>query len=170
MVSERAVRGHTGMTKTIFFDREPIATDIPEIPIANDLCFVLQRANRIISRGADSALRATGLTAEQTLLLAAIAEAGSPRAADLSRSLGIDASTIAANLKPLMRQELVFAPVDITDRRARRLFLTVAGSERLERGIKQLQEYEGGLAVECDGNTDLRGLCQALSSLAEACL
>ncbi|CDM60586.1 hypothetical protein LPU83_pLPU83c_0024 (plasmid) [Rhizobium favelukesii] len=79
---------------------------------------------------------------------------GSPRAADLSRSLGIDASTIAANLKPLMRQELVFAPVDVTDRRARRLFLTVAGSERLERGIKQLQEYEGGLASECDGNTD----------------
>ncbi|WP_208245317.1 hypothetical protein WGT02_35710 (plasmid) [Rhizobium sp. T1470] len=78
MVSGRATRGHTGMTKAIFFDREPIATDIAENPIANDLCFVLQRANRIISRGADSALRATGLTAEQTLLLAAIAEAGVP--------------------------------------------------------------------------------------------
>ena len=121
-------------------------------------------------RAALTLLRATGLTAEQTLLLAAIAEAGSPRTADLSRSLGIDASTIAANLKPLMRQELVFAPVDITDPRARRLFLTVAGSKRLERGIKQFQEYEGGLAVECDGDTDLRGLYQTLSSLPEACL
>jgi DNA-binding MarR family transcriptional regulator len=169
MVSERAVRGHTGMTKTIFFDREPIATDIPEIPIAT--IYALYFSGPIaLFRAALTLLRATGLTAEQTLLLAAIAEAGSPRTAGLSRSLGIDASTIAANLKPLMRQELVFAPVDITDPRARRLFLTVAGSKRLERGIKQFQEYEGGLAVECDGDTDLRGLYQTLSSLPEACL
>jgi hypothetical protein len=70
MVSERAVRGHTGMTKTISFDREPIATDIPEIPIAT--IYALYFSGPIaLFRAALTLLRATGLTAEQTLLLAA---------------------------------------------------------------------------------------------------
>lgn len=157
------------MTKTIVFDREPMAIDIAESIIAADLCFVLQRANRVISRGADSALRATGLTVEQTLLLAAIAEAGSPRAGDLSRALGVDASTMAANLKPLVRQQWVSAEADVVDRRARKLCLTKTGTELLEKGIKQLQEYESDLAAEGGRKTDLNGLCRALSVLAEAC-
>lgn len=158
------------MAKPILLNQRSLTTDIAEIPISDDLCFVLQRANRVISRGADSALRAAGLTGEQTLLLAAIAEAVSPRAADLSRSLGVDASTITANLKPLIRQNWVSAVADVVDRRARRLCLTEAGSERLERGLKELQKYESGLIAKGSGKTDLHGLCQALGKLTEACV
>lgn len=80
-----------------------------------DLCFVVQRANRTISRGADTALRTVGVTAGQTLLMAAIAEAGSPRSADLSLALDLDPSTITANLKPLMAQGLILTSVDVSD-------------------------------------------------------
>ena len=55
MVSERAVRGHTGMTKTIFFDREPIATDIPEIPIATIYALYFSGPIALFRCGADSA-------------------------------------------------------------------------------------------------------------------
>jgi DNA-binding MarR family transcriptional regulator len=87
-------------------DRESIEDEITNSPLAEDLCFVLQ-AHRVISRRVDTSLRATGLTAEQSLLLAAIAEAGSPRTADAADVLGLDPSTVAANLKPLVRQNWV---------------------------------------------------------------
>lgn len=38
------------------------------LTIDNHVCFVVQRASRIISRSADNALRSTGLTVEQTIL------------------------------------------------------------------------------------------------------
>jgi DNA-binding MarR family transcriptional regulator len=152
------------------FDREMVRTEIAKSPIDNDLCFVVQQANRLITRRADAALRTTGLTAEQTLLLSAIGEAGSPRAAGFPRALCIDASTIATNLKPLMRQNWVFALADVDDRRARRLFLTEAGSERLETALETLRDFENGLAVKIGGKTNLRGVCHKLSGLITACL
>lgn len=130
------------MAKPAFSDRGSIDNGITGSPIDNDLCFVLQRAHRVMSRRAGTALRAAGLTAEQTLLLAAIAEASSPRAADLSHTLGLDASTIAANIKPLVRENWIFAVVDVDDRRARRLFVTEAGRERLDVALKHLQGFE----------------------------
>ncbi|QPB23844.1 winged helix-turn-helix transcriptional regulator (plasmid) [Rhizobium sp. 007] len=160
----------TRTSKPKSFGRERIKSEITEHPIDNDLCFVLQRANRVVSRRADAALRAAGLTAEQTLLLAAIAEAASPRAADLSRALGIEASTIAANLKPLMKQSWTFALVDVDDRRARRLFLTEAGSERLQMAVRHLQEFEDVLSIQIGGKRNVRTVCHTLSTLTTACL
>ncbi len=115
-------------------------------------------------------LRATGLTAEQSLLLAAIAEAGSPRANDLAYVLGLDPSTIAANLKPLVRQNWVIVLVDAEDRRARRLFLTDAGSERLGMAIKHLRGFEDALAVQIGGKRNVRTVCHTLSGLTTACI
>jgi len=124
----------------------------------------------MISRRVDTALRATGLTAEQSLLLAAIAEAGSPRAVDLSQVLALDPSTIAANLKPLVRQNWVVVLADADDRRARRLFLTDAGSERLKMALHHLEEFEDALAGQIGGKRNARTVCHALSGLTAACL
>lgn len=148
---------------------ETIGFDQELIPIANDLCFVLHRANRVTSRGADAALRATGLTAKQTLLLAAIAEVGALRASDICRGLGIDASTVAANLKPLMREGWVITSLDINARRARKIILTEAGIERLKVAARQLQEYEQGLAADRGGRFELYSLYQQLNQVTEAC-
>ncbi|WP_105383458.1 MarR family winged helix-turn-helix transcriptional regulator [Neorhizobium alkalisoli] len=141
------------MSKPTSSGRESIRDEATNSPVAENLCFVLQRTYRAISRRADTTLRAAGLTAEQSLLLAAIAEAGSPRAADLSQVLGLNPSTIATNLKPLVRRNWVTVRVDVGDRRARRLFLTGDGSERLKMALKHLQEFEEALAMQMGGDT-----------------
>jgi DNA-binding MarR family transcriptional regulator len=170
MVQTLAIRGRIKMSKPASSDRGSIEDEITNRPLEEDLCFVLQRTYRVISRRVDTALRATGLTAEQSLLLAAIAETGSPRAADLSQVLDLDPSTIAANLKPLVRQNWVVVSVDADDRRARRLFLTDAGSERLKMALKHLQEFEDALAVQIGGKRNARTVCHALSGLTKVCL
>lgn len=104
------------------------------------------------------------------MLLATIAEAGSPRAADLSQVLCLNPSTIAANLKPLVRRNWVTVLVDVDDRRARRLFLTGDGSERLKMALKHLQEFEEALAMQMGGTRNIRCVCHTLGELTTACL
>jgi DNA-binding MarR family transcriptional regulator len=170
-LAERLVAGGVKrMAKPAFSDRRSIKNEPVNGPLAEDLCFVLQRTHRVISRRADTALRATGLTGEQSLLLAAIAEASSPRAADLAQVLGLVPSTVAANLKPLVRQNWVIVLVDVDDRRARRLFLTDSGSERLKMAFKHLQGFEDALAVQIGGKRNVRNVCHTLSGLTTACL
>jgi DNA-binding MarR family transcriptional regulator len=79
-------------------------------------------------------------------------------------------STIAANLKPLVRQNWVFVLADADDRRATRLFLTAAGSERLKMALHHLQEFDEALAVQIGGKRNARTVCHALSGLTAACL
>lgn len=158
------------MSRPVSSDRGSSEDEIIDGSLADDLCFVLQRTSRVISRRVDTALRATGLTAEQSLLLTAIAEAGSPRAVDLSQVLALDPSTIAANLKPLVRQNWVVVLADADDRRARRLFLTDAGSERLKMALDHLQEFEDALAGQIGGKRNARTVCHVLSGLTAACL
>lgn len=71
------------MFKIHVSDRGSIKAEMVENPLAWDLCFAVQRTNRIISRQVNEALRSTGLTAEQIFLLAAIGEAGSPRISEV---------------------------------------------------------------------------------------
>ncbi len=72
--------------KTHVSDQGSIKAEMVENPLAGNLCFAVQRTNRIISRQINDALRSTGLTAEQIFLLAAIGEAGSPRIGGFANS------------------------------------------------------------------------------------
>ena len=59
-----------------------------------------------------------------------------PEAASIgavSALLGMDRTTLTANLKPLERRGLVTVAVDATDRRGRRMALTAAGRALLGR-------------------------------------
>lgn len=80
----------------------------------------------------DQALQSLHLTGEQATLLAALGAARSARAKDLSHILGLDASTISANIKPLLSRGLVSIVVDPMDRRAKKLSLTAEGADQLE--------------------------------------
>ena len=168
MASDHVIRANAAMTELHYFERGSEPRDLAGLTIANDLCFVVQRANRIISRGSDTALRSTGLTTEQTLLLSAIAQAGSVRAAELSRDLVVDATTITANLKPLIREGWICTSVDVNDGRARRISLTKAGIERLEMAIKHLQQYERALTERIGGETNRHAVCDTLDKVAIA--
>jgi len=47
-----------------------------------------------------------------------------PTIGSVAALLGMDRTTLTANLKPLERRQLITVSVDGTDRRSRRLFLT----------------------------------------------
>lgn len=142
---------------------------IVENPLAGDLCFAVQRTNRIISRQVNDALCSIGLTAEQIFLLAAIGEAGSPRISAVSRLLGLDHSTVVSNLKPLVRKNWVRMSMDVDDRRARRLLLTANGRARLGMASERLQELEDALVKKVGGAQNTLGLCRMLGELSTAC-
>lgn len=140
-----------------------------ENPLAGNLCFAMQRTNRIISRQINDALRSTGLTAEQIFLLTAINEAGSHRISEVSLLLGLDHSTVVSNLKLLLRNNWVTMSVDVDDRRARTLLLTDNGSARLGMAFERLQELEDALVKKIGGTQNTLGLCRMLGELSTAC-
>ncbi|MBB2908709.1 DNA-binding MarR family transcriptional regulator [Rhizobium sp. RAS22] len=157
------------MFKTHVSDQGSIKAEMVENPLVGNLCFAVQRTNRIISRQINDALRSTGLTAEQIFLLAAIGEAGSPRISEVSLLLGLDHSTVVSNLKPLVRKNWVTMSVDVDDRRARRLLLTDNGSARLAMAFERLQELGDALMKKVGGTQNTLSLCRMLSELSTAC-
>lgn len=99
------------------------------------LCLQVQRAARLLARRFDLALKTFGLTNGQFSLLMSLNRPEPPRLADLVAFLGMDASTLTAALKPLVRRGLVRAAPDETDARARRLSLTDAGHATLTQAL-----------------------------------
>ena len=99
------------------------------------LCLHLQRAARAIARVFDEALKPVGLTHGQFSLMVALNRPEPPLLGELARFLAMDRTTLTANLKPLERRGLVAVTPDARDRRARRLSLTGAGQDVLERAV-----------------------------------
>jgi len=95
------------------------------------LCFATQRAARALARRFDEALRPAGLTSGQFSLLMSLNQPEPPSVGSIARLLGMDRTTLTANLKPLERQGLVETAVDPDDRRSRLLVLKAAGRKRL---------------------------------------
>jgi DNA-binding MarR family transcriptional regulator len=91
------------------------------------LCLHLQRAARTIARKFDEALRQVGLSHGQFSLLISLNRTDAPRLGDVARVLGMDRTTLTANLKPLERRGLLSVSRDEQDGRGRRLALTKAG-------------------------------------------
>src|SRR5919199_1291024 len=91
------------------------------------LCLHVQRAARALARRFDEALRPLGLTHGQFSLLMSLNRPEPPTIGSVSALLGMDRTTLTANLKPLERRGLATVVVDPSDRRGRRLILTTKG-------------------------------------------
>lgn len=131
------------------------------------LCFAAQRAARALARCFDEALRPTGLTSGQFSLLMSLNRPEPPTVGAIAALLGMDRTTLTANLKPLEREGLVESMVDPADRRGRLLVLTVRGKKKLKAALpiwKGTHEETDGLLVRRDGDTlraDLRALAES---------
>ena len=99
------------------------------------LCFAAQRAARALARRFDLVLRPVGLTSGQFSLLMALNQREPPSVGSVASLLGMDRTTLTANLKPLERQALVETTVDPSDGRGRLLVLTQAGHQRLKAAL-----------------------------------
>lgn len=128
------------------------------------LCLSLQRAARLVARRYDEALRPANLTNGQFSLLMSLNRADAPNVAEVAALLGVDRTTLTANLKPLARRGLLEIAVDAEDRRGRRLQLTRQGRAILKRALPlwlaQQAETEGLLKP-----AEFRGLRAALRAL-----
>jgi DNA-binding MarR family transcriptional regulator len=99
------------------------------------LCLHAQRAARALARRFDVALKPAGITSGQFSLLMSLNRPQPPNLASVAALLGMDRTTLTANLKPLERRRLVKAATDPTDGRARLLRLTPAGRAVLGKAL-----------------------------------
>ena len=99
------------------------------------LCFATQRAARALVRRFDEALRPVGLTSGQFSMLMSLNQPEPPTVGEVATLLGMDRTTLTANLKPLEREGLVGSAIDPADRRGRLLVLTTAGKKTLKAAL-----------------------------------
>jgi DNA-binding MarR family transcriptional regulator len=99
------------------------------------LCLHLQRAARVVARRFDDAFRPLDLTSGQFSLLMSLNRAQAPGLGAVAALLGMDRTTLTANLKPLTRRGLVSVTIDRADKRGRRLALTSAGRKLLAEAV-----------------------------------
>jgi DNA-binding MarR family transcriptional regulator len=129
------------------------------------LCFHMQRAARSLARRFDQALRPLGLTNGQFSLLMSLNRPEPAPLGPVALLLAMDRTTLTAALKPLERRGLVKVTPDPSDRRGRRVRLTLKGTRLLASAMpiweRTHQEVE---ALLHDGSPDrLRSNLLALS-------
>jgi len=131
------------------------------------LCFAAQRAARALARRFDEVLRPVGLTSGQFSLLMSLNRPEPASVGAIASLLGMDRTTLTANLKPLERDGLVDSIVDPADRRGRRLVLTAKGKRKLKAALpiwtRTHAEIDAMLAPDNGGGlrADLRSLAAA---------
>jgi len=99
------------------------------------LCLHAQRAARALARHYDIAFKPLGLTSGQFSLLMSLNAPEPPSLGRVATLLGMDRTTLTANLKPLERRGLLAIGSDASDRRTRLLRLTPAGRALLAKAV-----------------------------------
>ena len=91
--------------------------------------FRLRRLTRIVSRHYDTHMAACGLKTSQYSLLSHVQQLGPLRPVDLARAMGVDASTLTRNLRPLVAAGWVVQGAGV-DARSNLLSITDAGRDK----------------------------------------
>lgn len=97
----------------------------------NCLCLHTKRAARAIARRYDEAFSPLGISSGQFSLLISLNRPLPPTIGDVADLLGMDRTTLSANLKPLERRRLVKITHGEHDRRRRTMSLTASGRKLL---------------------------------------
>ena len=104
-----------------------------DLPLSDTACYCssLRQASRYVTSFYDQMLSGSGLRVTQFAILARLR----PRAAtvtQLAQSMVMDRTTLARNLQPLVREQLVQIRPSEQDRRERVIELTDAGRDKVE--------------------------------------
>jgi DNA-binding MarR family transcriptional regulator len=122
---------------------DPVSPEQTHFVRDHCLCLASQRAARALSRRFDESFRTLGITSGQFSLLNALNRPAPPSIGSVADLLVMDRTSLTANLKPLQRDGLVGIEPDPSDRRVRRLVLTVAGKRALARAMPIWTEVHG---------------------------
>ena len=130
-------------------------------------CFNLRKSARLVTQMYDHKLRPAGVRATQFTLLVAI-HANAPVAIQaLSRIIVMDRTTLARNLKPLVRKGLVVIMPGV-DRRVRQAALTAEGRRVLSRALPLWEEAQAEFTRKLgpsNRDTMLNVLSQTVSAI-----
>ena len=107
----------------------------------------LRRLMRRLSTHYDARLRQVGLKTTQFSLLARVGYLGPIRPADLAEAMGLDASTLTRNLKPLAQAGWLTVDAG-ADARSRLVSLTEAGRAKLLEARVPWREAQSALAAQ----------------------
>ncbi len=135
-------------------------------PLAVCACNNLRRASRAVTQFYDDMLQTTGLRSTQLVILLAVMQNDNVGIAQLSRTLGMNASTLNRNLRPLTRQKLL----SITDGQSsqRKLIqLTDAGRKAITQATPIWQAAQNQLVGHV-GADRYAGLLADLGSIVDA--
>ncbi|MEU6230643.1 MarR family winged helix-turn-helix transcriptional regulator [Streptomyces sp. NPDC047042] len=98
-------------------------------------CTASRRATRYLTAAYDKALTPVGLRTTQFNILHRLALEGRTTITALAQRIAMDRTTLATNLKPLVRDGLLIVQPSDTDRRARAVEITDVGLDRLEEAV-----------------------------------
>jgi DNA-binding MarR family transcriptional regulator len=112
------------------------------------LCFAAQRAARELAKRFDRLFSELRITNGQFSMLVAIGGMGQPKFGQLADFLVMDQATATAAIKKLEARGLVISSVDQTDRRVRRVTLTIAGNALLAKAVPLWRDGHAKLAEE----------------------
>ncbi len=129
------------------------------------ICLHVQRAARMLARRFDDALKPYGLTNQQFSLLMSLNRPVPPPMKAVALLLGLDRTTLTANLKVLERRDLARSEPDPDDKRSRLLMLTDAGQRQLAEAMPAWTRTEDEVeALLASGDPDM--LRKDLATLA----
>ncbi|MGG7606168.1 MarR family winged helix-turn-helix transcriptional regulator [Massilia sp. BKSP1R2A-1] len=105
----------------------------PDLPLPDTLCYCssLRQASRYLTSFYDQMLSGSGLRVTQFAILSRL-RARPATVSRLAQGMVMDRTTLARNLQPLVRAELVAVRPSDTDRRERVVELTAAGRAKVE--------------------------------------
>lgn len=132
-------------------------------PLSHCTCVNLRRASRAITDLYDAALKPCGLRVTQYSMLRAIHRAGTAMITEVAERLALDRTTMSRNLRLLEREGLI-EWVAGTDRRARRVRLSVKGRKLMERAVPYWEKAQAQIARKL-GTGQLESLLTALNDL-----
>jgi DNA-binding MarR family transcriptional regulator len=95
----------------------------------------LRKAARYLGATYDRALAPVGLGSRQFSILQMLHSHGEATITNLADMIAMDRTTMASNLKPLMREGLVTVATSAADRRARIAAITPEGDLRLRKAL-----------------------------------
>jgi DNA-binding MarR family transcriptional regulator len=132
--------------------------------LLNCVGFRLRRATRQVSQIYDQALQPLDLTGPQFSLLAHLPRGRQVAVGQLADELGMEASTLTRNLRPLERRGLVVLLEAPYDRRVKLVLSTRPGQEQLAKAVPAWRSARSQLAKKV-GPAALQQLEQALDRL-----
>ena len=114
--------------------QQPDAQILAEVE-ATCLCLNVRKMARVLTHHYEAHLQLGDLRITQFSLLVAIALAREVPLTRLAEVLAMDRTTLARNLKPLERQNLVVVGTSTQDRRVRVITLTAQGRQKVDEAL-----------------------------------